>query len=56
MVHRISIELKIGLGTAFVPAHQSLLLFEKFVDLVAAFQHHQFDVFWLPCKRSANLY
>lgn len=49
MVHRISIELRIGLGAAFLPDPQSLSIFQRFVDFIVNLPTR--EGFWLPCKR-----
>jgi hypothetical protein len=48
MIHRISIELRIGLGTAFIPDRHSLLIFDKFVRFFSNLDGH--PGFWLPCE------
>ena len=49
MVHRITIELRIGLGGAFVPDRRSLLIFNTFVTYVAGLKVGHLNTFWLPC-------
>lgn len=50
MVHRISIELRIGLGAAFLPDRQSLSIFQNFVNFIVNMPTRQ--GFWLPCEFS----
>ncbi|KAL8290228.1 hypothetical protein RQP46_003167 [Phenoliferia psychrophenolica] len=48
MVRRVAIELRVGIGGAFLPDADTLSLFSDLVDFVANLPSEAFSGFWLP--------